>query len=82
MKKDVVISMKESMDATPIAHLVALANKYTSRIYLSMDRTKVNAKSIMGMMSLVLVSGAVVTVDIEGEDAAEAMEAIEAFLTN
>lgn len=81
MKKDVVISMKESMDATPIAHLVALANQFTSRIYLSMDKTKVNAKSIMGMMSLVLVSGAVVTIEAEGDDEAEAMAAIEDFLT-
>ena len=81
MKKDVVVSMTDSMEATPIAHLVALANKYTSRIYLHTDSTKVNAKSIMGMMSLMLVSGSVVTIDADGEDQESAVEAIEEFLT-
>ena len=81
MKKDVTISMTDSMESTPIAHLVALANQYRSRIYLAMGQTKVNAKSIMGMMSLVLVTGSVVTVETEGEDEEEALEAIEGFLT-
>ena len=81
MKKDVVISMTDSMEATPIAHLVALANEFSSRIYLSMNKTKVNAKSIMGMMSLVLATGSTVTVEVDGDDADEAMEALETFLT-
>lgn len=82
MRKDVTINMKESMEATPIAHLVALANKYRSQIYLEMGKTRVNAKSIMGMMSLVLVSGSAVTVDAQGEDAEQAVAAVEKFLTS
>ena len=81
MKKDVTINMTDSMETTPIAHLVALANKFRSQIYLELGRTRVNAKSIMGMMSLVLMTGAVVTIDASGEDQEEAVAALEDFLT-
>lgn len=81
MRKDVVISMMDSMEATPIAHMVQLANQFGSRIYFEMDSKKVNAKSIMGMMSLVLTSGQTVTIDAEGEDQENAIEALEQFLT-
>ena len=81
MRKDVIINMTDQMEATPIAHLVALANQFKSQIYLEMGRTRVNAKSIMGMMSLVLMTGATVTVDANGEDEEEAVAALEDFLT-
>ena len=77
MRKDVT----DSMESTPIAHLVQLANQFSSRIYFEMDTKKVNAKSIMGMMSLVLTSGDVVTIDAEGADDTKAVEEIEKFLT-
>lgn len=80
MKKQVEVNMAQDMEATPIAHLVALANNYASRIYLEMGTKKVNAKSIMGMMSLVLTSGAVVTVEVDGDDEDEAMNQVSAFL--
>lgn len=81
MRKDVTISITDSMESTPIAHLVQLANQFSSRIYFEMDTKKVNAKSIMGMMSLVLTSGDVVTIDAEGADDTKAVEEIEKFLT-
>ena len=73
--------MTDSMESTPIAHLVQLANQFSSSIYFEMDTKKVNAKSIMGMMSLVLAAGDVVTIDAEGEDDAKAVDEIEKFLT-
>lgn len=81
MRKEVTVNMSNSMEATPIAHLVQLANQFASQIYFEMDTKKVNAKSIMGMMSLVLASGMVVTIDATGEDETEAAAALEKFLT-
>ena len=81
MKKEVVVQMTNSTEATPIAHLVQLANQFQSQVYFEMDSKKVNAKSIMGMMSLVLTSGSRVTVSAEGEDESEAVTAMEKFLT-
>ena len=81
MKKNVTIKMRESMEATPIAHLVQLANQFQSQVYIEMDTKKVNAKSIMGMMSLVLTRGTEVTIDAQGDDEQKAVVAIEDFLT-
>ena len=81
MRKDVVIRMSDSMEATPIAHLVQLANQFNSRVYFEMDTKKVTAKSIMGMMSLVLASGATVTIDAAGDDEQTAVSALEDFLS-
>ena len=81
MKKDVTIQMSESMEATPIAHLVQLANQFDSRVYFEMSGRRVNAKSIMGMMSLILSSGSTVTIDAEGADEEKAIDAMSEFLT-
>ncbi|MBO5070526.1 MAG: HPr family phosphocarrier protein [Roseburia sp.] len=81
MKKCVVVQMKANFEARPIANLVQVANHYASRIYLEMDQKRVNAKSIMGMMSLALVNGEEVVLDAEGEDEAEAIAALEKFLS-
>ncbi len=80
MRKEVTVSMN-SMEATPIAHMVQLANQYKSQLYFEMDDKRVNAKSIMGMMSLVLTTGSKVTVVADGEDEQEAVDAMENFLT-
>ena len=81
MKKNVASKMRESLEATPIAHLVQLANQFQSQVYIEMDTKKVNAKSIMGMMSLVLTRGTEVTIDAQGDDEEKAVVAIEEFLT-
>ena len=82
MQKDVVVQMSDSTEATPIAHLVQLANQFKSQVYFEMDDKKVNAKSIMGMMTLGLSAGESVVVSAEGEDEAEAIENIEKYLSS
>ena len=73
--------MTDSMESTPIAHLVQLANQFSSSIYFEMDTKKVNAKSIMGMMSLGLCAGEELTVTAEGADEQTAVDNIEKFLS-
>ena len=74
--------MTDSMESTPIAHLVQLANQFSSSIYFEMDTKKVNAKSIMGMMSLNLIGGEEITVVTDGEDEQKAAEGIKTFFAN
>lgn len=81
IKKPVKIQLSEGLDARPIALLVQEASQYSSSVYIEVDQKQVNAKSIMGMMSLVLTSGDVVTIDAEGADDTKAVEEIEKFLT-
>lgn len=82
MKKNVTIQMANDLEARPIALLVQRATTFSSEIYLEVDTKKVNAKSIMGMMSLGLLSGTSIVVEANGEDEAEAVEAIANFLTD
>ena len=80
-KKSIVVTKVCEGHDNPIAELVQVACKFDSEITLESDNRKINAKSIMGMMSLVLTNGAVVTIDAEGTDEVEAVEALERFLT-
>ena len=82
MKKSVVVKMQQDFEARPIANLVQVANRYESKIYLEHGDSRVNAKSIMGMMSLALLNGEEILVDAGGADEAEAVAAIEEFLVS
>ncbi len=81
MQKEVEVKMSNPMEATPIANLVQLANHFSSSIYFQLGNVRVNAKSIMGMMSLVLSPGSTVIVSCEGDDEQEAITSIEEFLS-
>lgn len=80
MRKKVIVEMQDGLEARPIAMLVQTANQFKSRIYLEIQEKRVNAKSIMGVMSLALLNGEEVTLDAEGPDEAEAIAALEAFM--
>lgn len=80
MRKKVVVELQDGLEARPIALLVQTANQYASQIYLEIQEKRVNAKSIMGVMSLPLLNGEEVILDAEGTDEAEAVAALEAFL--
>ena len=80
-QKAIVIKLRNGLEARPVAVLVQVASKYESSIYFEVEGKKVNAKSIMGMMSLGLHSGEEITVTVNGEDEAAAVEEIEKFLS-
>ena len=82
ISKSMTINIQKGLEARPVALLVQVASQYESSIYVEIQEKKVNAKSIMGMMSLGLDAGESVTVSIEGEDEEEAMKSIEAYLSN
>lgn len=79
-KKNVEIKLQNGLEARPIAMLVQVASRYDSKIYLETCGKKVNAKSIMGMMSLGLDAGEEVTVIADGADEDAAVENIEKYL--
>lgn len=81
IKKPVTIQNNMEMEDRPIAHLVQEASQYDSQVYIVMDDKKINAKSIMGMMTLRLQKGESVEVVAEGADEAEAVAGVEEFLT-
>ena len=81
LKKSVKIQLSNGLEARPVALLVQVASQYESTVYLETGSKKVNAKSIMGMMSLGLDSGEEVTVVCDGADEEKAVADVEKFLT-
>ena len=80
-KRDIRINLENGLEARPVALLVQEASKYESTIYILDGDRKVNAKSIMGMMSLGLDNGEVLSVSAEGADEKAAVEGISQFLS-
>ena len=77
----VVIKADKGLDVRPIALLVQEASQYASQVFIRVDGKKINAKSIMGMMSLNFTAGEELTVVAEGEDEKRAAEGIQTFFT-
>lgn len=80
IQKDITIKLAGGLEARPVAVLVQVASQYDSSVYIQTEGKKVNAKSIMGMMSLGLNSGETVTVMVDGADEEKALEDIEKYL--
>lgn len=81
MEKKIKMNLKEHEDASEIARFVQVANQFSSTVYIEVENVgRINAKSIMGMMSLLSNNAREVTVRAEGVDEAKAVEAIAACL--
>lgn len=76
---DVVVELPQEMERK-VAVLVQVATQFQSRIHLRYGNKKVNAKSIMGMMTLALNPDDNITVEADGPDEQEAIAAISNFL--
>lgn len=79
--KKITINIPTGLEARPVALLVQVASRYESSIFVECEDKKVNAKSIMGMMSLGIAAGEEVTVTANGVDEEEAIENIEKYLS-
>ena len=74
MEKSIKVQLTEGLQARPIAMLVQVASQHESSVYIEADGKKVNAKSIMGMMSLSLGSGESLKVIADGADEEAAIQ--------
>jgi catabolite repression HPr-like protein len=80
--KEISIKIPTGLEARPVALLVQVASQYECSIYVVSNDRRVNAKSIMGMMSLGISSGETVTVTADGPDEKSAIENIEKYLSS
>ena len=79
--KKMLIKIPSGLEARPVAMLVQVASQYESSIYIECGDKKINAKSIMGMMSLGLVAGEEISVIANGSDEEDAIGGIEKYLS-
>ena len=80
IKKPITIQLSSGLEARPVAMLVQVASQFESSIYVEIAEKKVNAKSIMGMMTLGLSAGEEVVVSADGGDEEDAIGEIEKYL--
>ena len=81
VSKSITISIPSGLEARPVALLVQVASRFESRITIESGDKTVNAKSIMGMMTLGLAAGENVTVNADGTDEENAITEIEKYLS-
>jgi catabolite repression HPr-like protein len=82
VRKTVTVELSSGLEARPVAMLVQVASQYESSIYVECDSKRVNAKSIMGMMTLGIAPGEQITISADGSDENQAVSDIEKYLSN
>lgn len=80
-KKDFEIKLDESLQVRAVALLVQVASQFDSEVYVENGPKKINAKSIMGVMTIGLNNGETLTVTANGADEEQAVEKIGRFLS-
>lgn len=81
ISREMEIKIPSGLDPSTIALFIQIASQYDSSVYVEVKNKKVNAKSIMGMMSLVLPVGEKVVVTADGSDEDTAIASIEKYLS-
>ncbi len=83
MKQETVtIKNRAGIHARPAALIVKTANVYDSEIYLELDDVRINAKSIMGIITLGANYKSIIQIIAEGDDEEEAVSAIGKLFEN
>ncbi|MGD7043411.1 HPr family phosphocarrier protein [Jeotgalibacillus proteolyticus] len=79
-QQDVTVNLKSGLQARPAALFVQEATRYKADVFIEKDGKKVNAKSIMGLMSLALGPGTTFTLMTEGLDEEEALQSLASYV--
>ena len=80
LERTVQVVNAHGIHARPAAEIVKVAGRFRSHVTIARDDLEVNAKSIMGVMMLAAECGAQVRLRADGEDAAAALDALEALI--
>ena len=80
ISKEIIVSCVSGLHNRQATYFVQKANEFSSSVWLEVGNRKMNAKSLLGIMSLGILSGTAVTLSASGADAQEAVEALEALL--
>lgn len=82
LTRETQIINKLGLHARASAKLTQLAGKFACEVWMSKGSRRINAKSIMGVMMLAAGKGSTVTLETDGKDEAEAMEALLALIAD
>ena len=82
ISREVTITNAIGLHARPATFFIQKANSYQSTVWVEKEDRRVNAKSLLGVLSLGIAQGMTVKLIAEGQDEAEAMEGIVALVEN
>ena len=77
LRRKVIVQNEVGLHARPAKNLVSELNKYISDVYIEKDGYRINAKSIIGVLTLAAVKGTELMVIAEGEDAEQVLEVVQ-----
>ena len=80
IEKEITVMNPQGLHARPAAMFVQIASQYSANISVKKDKEVVNGKSIMGILMLGAQNKSKIILTIDGDDAEEAMQALEEFL--
>lgn len=75
-KREMTITNNIGLHARPATFFIQKANTFKSSIWIEKDDRKVNAKSLLGVLSLGIAKGMVVTLVADGQDENEALDGL------
>ena len=78
--KDVTVKNQVGLRSRPATFFIQKANEYKSSIWVEREERRVNAKSLLGVLSLGVCKGDVVTIEADGPDEEEALEGMVALI--
>ena len=78
--KEVIVRCESGLHNSQATYFVQKANEFESSIWLEADNRKMNAKSLLGVMSMGIVTGATVQLSASGADEEDAVNALEVLL--
>ena len=78
--KEVVIKNQVGLHARPATFFIQKANEFKSSIWVEKEERRVNAKSLLGVLSLGIVKGMTITLLADGTDEAEALDGLAALI--
>ena len=80
--KEVLVSNQVGLHARPATFFIQKANEFKSSIWVERDERKVNAKSLLGILSLGITRGVNITISSEGPDEDQAVNALVELITS
>lgn len=79
-KKDVLVQNQVGLHARPATFFIQKANEFKSSIWVEKDERRVNAKSLLGVLSLGIVGGTSIDIIADGSDEQEAVDSLVALV--